>query len=73
MGHRVYLWRGVHSEAQLGLLAVVNGEALEQKGAQSGASSTSDGIEDEEALQACAVVCQLADAVQAQVHNLLLH
>jgi hypothetical protein len=62
---------GVHSEAQLGLLAIVNRQALQQQGAQAGAGATTDCLEDQEALQAGAVVCQLADAVQGQVDDLL--
>lgn len=35
------------------------------------AGSSTNSVEDKEALQASAIVCQLADAVQAEVHNLL--
>lgn len=66
-----HLGAGVHSEAQLGLLAVVHRQALQQQGAQAGASTTTHSVEDQEALQASAVVGQLADAVQGQVNNLL--
>ena len=37
-------------EGDLGLLAVVDGEALEQEAAETGASATTDGVVDEEAL-----------------------
>jgi len=63
-----YLGRG---ETQLGLLAVVHRQALQQEGAQAGAGTTAHGVEDQETLQASAVVCQLADPVQSQVDNLL--
>ena len=46
-------------------------QALEQQGAQAGAGATADGVEDEEALQAGAVVRELADAVEDQVDDLL--
>ena len=62
---------GVHCEAKLGLLAIVNGQALQQQGAQTGASATTNGVEDQEALQTRAVVSKLADAVKSQVDNLL--
>jgi len=65
-----HLGRGLHGEAQLGLLAVVHGQALQQQGAQAGAGSTADGVEDQEALQTSALVSQLADAVQHQVDDL---
>lgn len=66
-----YLGRGVDGETQLGLLAVVHRQALQQEGAQAGAGTTAHGVEDQETLQASAVVCQLADPVQSQVDNLL--
>lgn len=66
-----YLGARVHSEAQLGLLAVVHGQALQEQGAQAGACATTNSVEHQEALQASAVVCQLADAVQGQVNNFL--
>ncbi|EPY32002.1 hypothetical protein STCU_00936 [Strigomonas culicis] len=68
---RGHLGRGVHGVAELGLLAVVHGQALEQEGAEARARATADGVEDHEALKARAVVRQLADAVEAQVHDLL--
>jgi hypothetical protein len=66
-----HLRRRVHSETQLGLLSIVHGQALEEERAKAGSSSTTDGVEDKEALKASAVVGQLADAVQAEIHNLL--
>ncbi|EPY42742.1 hypothetical protein AGDE_00997 [Angomonas deanei] len=66
-----HLGRGVHSVAQLGLLAVVHGEALEEEGTETGASTTTDGVEDHEALETSAVIGELADAVEAEVNDLL--
>ena len=66
-----HLGRRVHGEAELGLLAVVDGEALKQEGSQAGAGTATHCVEDKEALEPRAVVRQLADAVQAQVHDLL--
>merc|ERR1712086_1200376 len=65
------LGRGVDGEGQLRLAAVVDGQALEQQGAEAGAGATSDGVEDEEALEAGAVVRQLANAVEDEVDDLL--
>ena len=65
------LGRGVDGVAELGLLAVVDGEALEEEGAEAGAGATTDGVEDEEALEAGAVVGELADAVEAEVDDFL--
>eukprot|EP00967_Tisochrysis_lutea_P075246 scaffold101399_cov21-Tisochrysis_lutea.AAC.1 len=65
------LRRRVDGEGQLRLAAVVDGEALEEEGAKSGASATADGVEGEEALEASAVVGKLANAVKHEVNNLL--
>ena len=57
-------------EAELGLLAVVHGQTLEEEGAETGASATTDD-EHEEALETSALVGELADAVEAEVKDLL--
>ena len=56
---------------QLALLPVVDGEALEEEGAEAAARAAADGVEDQEALQPSAVVSKLTDAVQHQVDDLL--
>ena len=50
---KAHLGRGVDSEAELGLLAIVHREALQQKGAKAGAGASSHSIEHQEALQTC--------------------
>merc|ERR1719171_2983187 len=65
------LGRRVDGEAELGLAAVVDREALEEEGAEAGAGATADGVEDQEALEAGAVVRELADAVEDEVDDLL--
>jgi hypothetical protein len=62
---------GIDCVAELGLLAVIHGEALEEEGAEAGAGAAADGVEDEEALEAGAVVGELADAVEAEVDDFL--
>jgi len=59
------------SEGQLGLAAIVDGESLQKEGAEAGASSTTSGVEDHEALETSAVVSQLADSVKDKVDHLL--
>jgi hypothetical protein len=66
-----YLWCGVDGELQLGLLAVVHTQPLHQQGCETRPSATAKRVEDEEALQTGALVSQLADPVQHQVHDLL--
>merc|ERR1719201_58797 len=60
-----------NSEAQLGLLAIIDREALEHKTSETAASSTSYRVEDHEALQACAIVGELTDAVEDKINNFL--
>jgi len=61
----------VHSEPKLGLLAVINRQALQKEGTKSRASSSTNSVEDKEALETSAVIGKLPDAVKAQVNNLL--
>jgi len=64
--------RRVDGEGQLGLAAVVDRQALEEERAQAGAGAAADGVEENEALQASAVVRELADAVKHQGSTILL-
>jgi len=61
----------VHSEPKLGLLAVINRQALQEEGAKARSRSSTNSVEDEEALETSAVVLKLPDTVKAQVNNLL--
>ena len=61
--------RWVHGETELGLLAVVDRESFQEEGSESGTSTTTDGVEDEEALETSAVVSKLSDSVEAQVDD----
>merc|ERR1719160_1735251 len=60
-----------HREGDFALLAVVDGETLEEQAAETGASAAAASVEDHEALKTRAVVRELAQAVEHQVHNLL--
>merc|ERR1719504_368885 len=66
-----HLGRRVDGEGQLGLAAVVDRQALEEERAQAGAGAAANRVEEEEALQAGAVVRELADAVEHKVDDLL--
>jgi hypothetical protein len=65
------LGRGVDGEAELGFLAVVDGESLEEERAETGAGTTTNGVEDEEALETGALVSELSDSVEAEVDDFL--
>ncbi len=60
-----------HGEGELRFAAIVHGQALQKKGAKTGAGTTTSGMEDHEALETSAVISQLANAVQHEVHDLL--
>jgi len=47
----------VDGELELGLLAVVGGQALEQESAEARAGAAAERVEDQEALEGVAVVC----------------
>lgn len=68
VGHRR---RRVHAELQLGLLAVVRGQALEKECAKTRTRSTAERVEDEETLEARTVVREPADLVHHSVNHLL--
>jgi len=61
----------VDGEAELGLLAVINGESLEEEGTETGTGTTTDGVEDEEALETSALISELTDSVEAEIDDFL--
>ena len=56
-------------ERDLGLLAVIDGKALEQEAAKTGTGTTADGVVDEETLETGAIVGELANAIQNEVDD----
>ena len=62
---------GVDAELELALLAVVDGETLHEEGTETGTGTTTEGVEDEEALETRAVVGDVADLVEDLVNELL--
>ena len=65
------LGRGVDGEAELGFLSVIDGESLEEERAESGSGTTTDGVEDDEALESSALVGELSDSVEAEIDDFL--
>lgn len=61
----------VDTELELALLAVVDGETLHKKSTETGTSTTTEGVEDEEALETRAVICNSSDLVEDLVDQLL--
>merc|ERR1719326_2834052 len=58
------LGRGVDGKLQLRLLAIVNRETFHEKGSETGSGAAAKGVEDEETLEAGALVGQLPNPVQ---------
>ena len=65
------LWSWVNSEFELGLLAIIDGKAFKKEGAETSTSTTTEGVEDEEALKTSALVSELTDAVEGKVDDFL--
>ena len=61
----------VDGETELGLLAVIDGESLEEERSKTGSSATTDGVEHEESLETSALIGELSDSVEAEINNLL--
>lgn len=56
--------RRVDSELELRLLAVVGRETLQEEGTETRAGTTTEGVEDQEALEAGAVVCDIVSCIR---------
>jgi len=63
------LGRGIDGEAELGFLAIIDGESFEQEGAESGTGTTTDGVEDQESLETSAVISEFSDSVEAEIDD----
>jgi len=61
----------IDGESELGLLTVIDGESLEEEGAETGSGTTTDGVEDEETLETSALIGELSDSVEAEIDDLL--
>jgi hypothetical protein len=61
----------VDGELELGLLAVLSRETLKEESTETGTSTTTEGVEDQEALERLAVVGNAANAVNDIVDHLL--
>ena len=62
---------GVDGELELRLLSIVGRETLKQERTEAGASSTTEGMENEEALETRAVIRQTTDLVHHDIDLLL--
>ena len=65
------LWGWVDGETELGFLTVIDGKSLEEKRSESGTGSSTDGVEDEETLETCALIGKLSDSIKAEINDFL--
>ena len=65
------LWGWVDGETELGFLTVIDGKSLEEERSKSGTGSSTDGVEDEETLETCALIGKLSDSVEAEIDDFL--
>merc|ERR1719389_1627568 len=63
------LWGWVDGETELGLLTVIDGESLEEERSETGSSTTTDGVENEETLKTGTLVSKLSDSVETEIDD----
>jgi hypothetical protein len=63
------LWGWVDGETKLGFLTVIDGESLEEEGTESGSSSSTNGVEDEETLKSGTLIGELSDSIEAEIDD----
>ena len=66
-----HLGSWVDGKLELRLLAIVDGKTLHEKRGKTRAGTTTEGMEDEESLETCALVGQLTDPVEHKINDLL--
>ena len=65
------LWGWVHGETELGFLTIIDGESLKEERSKTRSGTTTDSVEDKEALKTSALISKLSDSVKAEVNNFL--
>ena len=63
------LWGWIDGESELGFLTIINGKSLEEKRSETGSSSSTDGVEDEETLETSALIRELSDSIEAEIDD----
>ena len=66
-----YLRRRINTKLQLWFLAIINWESFHHKRCKTTSGSASEGVEDEEALQATTLLRQLPGSIHEEVNDLL--
>merc|ERR1712054_10774 len=63
------LWGWIDGESELGFLTIIDGKSLEEEGTETGSSSSTDGVEDEETLETSALIRELSDSIKAEIND----
>ena len=63
------MWGWIDSESEFGFLTVVNGKSFKKKRSETRSSTSSDGVEDEETLETCALISELSNSIKAKIYN----
>merc|ERR1719326_2030235 len=63
------LWGWIDGESELGFLTIIDGKSLEEEGSETRSGTTTDGVEDEETLETCALIGKLSDSVEAEIDD----
>jgi len=63
------LWGWVDGETELGFLTVIDRKSLEEEGTESGSSTTTDGVENEETLETSTLVSKFSDSVETEIDD----
>jgi len=65
------LWGWIDGESELGFFTVIDGKSLEEERSETGTGSSTDGVEDEETLETCALIRELSDSIEAEIDDFL--
>ena len=63
------LWGWIDGESELGFLTIIDRKSLEEERSESGSGTSTDGVEDEESLESCALIRELSDSVEAEIND----
>jgi len=63
------LWGWIDGESELGFLTIIDGKSLEEERSETGSGTSTDGVEDEETLETCALIRELSDSIKAEIND----
>jgi len=63
------LWGWIDGETEFGFLTVIDRESLKEEGTETGSSTTTDGVENEETLKTSTLISEFSDSVKTEIDN----